>query len=68
MKTLQNDPSQRQKQSEAALLAFDAHWSEEAVLPRYGEALAKAARRAGRVELAVALEAGVLEQGVITAS
>lgn len=63
MSDLQNDPGQRDAQSKAALQAFDALWSEKTVLARYGKALANAARKAGKAELAHALENGAFESG-----
>ncbi len=61
MKAVQNDPSARDRQSQAARSAFEGVWSEAPVLARYGQALAKAAHAAGRDTLAQALDAGAFQ-------
>lgn len=58
MRTLQADVGERRRRGRAAARAFAAHWSEGVVLPRYLEALARAAGAAGRRRLARELEAG----------
>jgi glycosyltransferase involved in cell wall biosynthesis len=60
MRRLQTDPSERERQSRAALAAFDANWSEAKVLQAYGAAFARAAARKGDLALAGRFEAGAL--------
>ncbi|MFN0114154.1 MAG: glycosyltransferase family 4 protein [Paracoccaceae bacterium] len=61
MRRLQGDPAERARQGAAARAAFEAHWREDRVIARYGEALARAAHRRGDRSLAGALEAGSFE-------
>ncbi|MCB2129668.1 MAG: glycosyltransferase family 4 protein [Rhodobacteraceae bacterium] len=63
MQTIQSDPETRAQRSKAALAAFAGVWREDRVMQAYGAAFAGAARRAGRAELARALEAGAFESG-----
>ncbi len=64
MDALQSDPDLRARQSKAARSAFETIWSEGPVLSRFGAALADAAERAGRTELAADLKAGAFENGL----
>ncbi len=61
MRGLQEDPSRRAAQSQAARAAFGALWREDRVLAAYGAALARAAHAKGDAGLARALEAGAFE-------
>lgn len=61
MRGLQEDPSRRAAQSQAARAAFGALWREDRVLAAYGAALARAAHGKGDAGLARALEAGAFE-------
>ncbi len=63
MDALLNDPDARDRQARAARDAFETIWSEGAVLAAYGEALARAAERAGKTDLAQRLKQGAFEKG-----
>ncbi len=63
MHGLQNDPGLREKQSKAARVAFEKHWSEGPVLEAFGAAFARAAFSKGDKGLARVLEAGAFETG-----
>ncbi|WP_083191252.1 glycosyltransferase family 4 protein [Salipiger sp. CCB-MM3] len=67
MSALQGNAAHRDALSRAARSAFVAHWHEDRVMAAYGEALAAAAQRAGRHELARALEGGAFENGAAAA-
>ena len=63
MRRLQAEPELHATMARAALSSFAARWSEAPVLCAWGAALARAARRGGREELARALDAGAFETG-----
>jgi glycosyltransferase involved in cell wall biosynthesis len=60
MQRLQNDPAHRSRLALAGREAFDQHWCETAVVPRYLEILAKTAERKGESALLRKLNAPVL--------
>jgi glycosyltransferase involved in cell wall biosynthesis len=63
MQTIQSDPETRTQRSKAARAAFARYWREDKVMAAYGAAFARAAKGAGRADLARALEAGAFETG-----
>ncbi len=63
MTTLQGSAPERAALSAAARQAFTSTWREDRVLAQYGAALARAAHRAGKTELAQVLDAGAFENG-----
>ncbi|MEO6092031.1 MAG: glycosyltransferase family 4 protein, partial [Novosphingobium sp.] len=67
MQLLLRGGDQREKLSLAARAAFEAHWREDRVMARWGEALARAAEAAGRHALARDLAAGSFERGAVHA-
>lgn len=65
MKGLQSSPGLRAGQSSAARAAFETVWQERPVMEAYGAVFAGVARKAGRGDLARALEAGAFENGTV---
>lgn len=63
MARIQHEPGVRATLARSAQAAFKQYWSEDRVLAEYGAALARAARRGGRLSLQKVLEAGGLESG-----
>lgn len=63
MAAFREQPELRAETSARARQAFVERWSETPVLAAYGAALARAARKTGRGELAAILEAGAFENG-----
>ena len=55
MKRLQDDPGYRDRLGQAGRDAFLAHWSEEAVVPRYLDIVRRTAERTGRTAIVDAL-------------
>ena len=68
MQRLQSEPATRARLADAALRAFESHWSEDPVLSAYGSAMARAARRKGNEALARNLEDGLCESQAIGAA
>ncbi len=65
MRRFQNGGAARDQMAAAARQGFEALWREDQVLGRFGAAFAQAAHRAGRADLAHALEAGAFENGAV---
>ncbi len=63
MRTIQADPTTRDRLGQAARAGFEANWREDRVMAAYGAAFARAAHRRGDATLARRLDAGAFEGG-----
>jgi glycosyltransferase involved in cell wall biosynthesis len=67
MEALQANAESREAQALSARSSFETIWSEEPVMAAYGRALAGAAQRSGKRDLAARLSAGLFERGAVEA-